>query len=132
MSIAPHQSRRGFAHIVHALLAAPVVLGMLGGIADMGWTYHHQRVLDNVAEQAVRVGALQGVDWQPGPAGVAEALAAEQLAQSGLFEAVHVSAHVDDNTLTLTVESPHHPLAGVLPSPARLSAQAVMPLQGAR
>ena len=93
-------SERG-AELVEFALMLPLLLLLIGGIADFAFLFHSMEVTTNAAREGARLGTLPGYDvneWQPVKDRVTEYLEAGGLKGTHLTEVTNVTIPVGTMT----------------------------------
>ena len=102
----------------------PVLVGMLAGILELGWMFPRWYAVVEAANTGARSGAVAtsagGIEASARAAALAEL---ERYSISGGEVSVGIESG-DPSLITVTVEVPHHALAGLMPMPRVLHGMA--------
>jgi Flp pilus assembly protein TadG len=100
------RSERG-AELVEFALVLPLLLLLIGGIADFAFLFHSMEVTTNAAREGARLGTLPGYDasdWAPVKARVTEYLEAGGLKGTHVTQVSNVSIPLGGSLTTQGVE----------------------------
>lgn len=126
------RSRRG-AHALEFALILPVIVAILGGIAEYGFVYSQQIWVVGVARDAARSAAATPQDWEPDPLQVAEQSVLSKLEAEQYNGTVYLDTRFEgtspDQLVVVEVAIPYQPIFGLVPTPERYGSSVVMRMQ---
>ncbi|MBW2257180.1 MAG: pilus assembly protein [Deltaproteobacteria bacterium] len=125
--------RRGGSSALEFALVAPVLVGMLAGVADYGWYFSERIALVGAVRDAVRAGATTSQDDARTPEETAEDAMIRSLEANGykgtVYLDINLEATAPNQTLSVSATLPYRPLIGILPTPESMRSAMVMRLE---
>lgn len=125
------RSRRG-SNAVEFALILPILITLLAGIVEWGWTLNQQMMVVQAAREGARAGVSTPRDDDPETA--AQARVVQSLNDMGLNGSaatvtVSIVGAYPDELLQVNLALPHQPIIGLVPIPVDLKAALTMRLE---
>lgn len=125
------RSRRG-SNAVEFALILPILITLLAGIVEWGWTLNQQMMVVQAAREGARAGVSTPRDDDPETA--AQARVVQSLNDMGLnggaaTVTVSIVGAYPDELLQVNLALPHQPIIGLVPIPVDLKAALTMRLE---
>ena len=125
------RSRRG-SNAVEFALILPILITLLAGIVEWGWTLNQQMMVLQAAREGARAGVSTPRDDDPETA--AQARVVQSLNDMGLNGSaatvtVSIVGAYPDELLQVNLALPHQPIIGLVPMPVDLKAALTMRLE---
>lgn len=125
------RSRRG-SNAVEFALILPILITLLAGIVEWGWTLNQQMMVVQAAREGARAGVSTPRDDDPETA--AQARVVQSLNDMGLNGSaatvtVSIVGAYPDELLQVNLALPHEPIIGLVPIPVDLKAALTMRLE---
>lgn len=125
------RSRRG-SNAVEFALILPILITLLAGIVEWGWTLNQQMMVVQAAREGARAGVSTPRDDDPETA--AQARVVQSLNDMGLKGSaatvtVSIVGAYPDELLQVNLALPHQPIIGLVPIPVDLKAALTMRLE---
>ena len=126
------RSRRGNA-LLEISLCLPMLLGLFSGVVDYGWYYFLKTTVSDAVRDGARIGVSAGAGEDP--VLVAQSAARRVLLDGGFPDVGRVKIRtevvkvMDAWSVSVTLEYPYVPLAGLFPSPSVLRMSRTMMLE---
>ena len=125
------RSRRG-SNAVEFALILPILITLLAGIVEWGWTLNQQMMVVQAAREGARAGVSTPRDDDPETA--AQARVVQSLNDMGLNGSaatvtVTIVGAYPDELLQVNLALPHEPIIGLVPIPVDLKAALTMRLE---
>ena len=125
------RSRRG-SNAVEFALILPILITLLAGIVEWGWTLNQQMMVVQAAREGARAGVSTPRDDDPETA--AQARVVQSLNDMGLNGSaatvtVTIVGAYPDELLQVNLALPHQPIIGLVPIPVDLKAALTMRLE---
>ena len=125
------RSRRG-SNAVEFALILPILITLLAGIVEWGWTLNQQMMVVQAAREGARAGVSTPRDDDPETA--AQARVIQSLNDMGLNGSaatvtVSIVGAYPDELLQVNLALPHQPIIGLVPIPVDLKAALTMRLE---